>query len=308
MKFFVLSYLFLTLITGALAQDFTLSSAIKKDQKNQIERDIDVLNNFLFIPNSNTPETLKVLDLETLSAQNARAWLEERVKYIIEESAFSKVKTLFRRASYVERENALYPEAQTKPFSLNNAETEIAPTEKETKIVMTNVSADLYVQGKKEERVYGININRGLIKRPIKIAINSPRAGVIQIGAGLFERDFTINNQDQNSIANSIWRLSVLFHEARHSDGHGESLAFIHAICPKGHDYAGLPACDESLNGAYAVGANMMIEMMKSCKEGCTLRDKEIMKLIIIDNKLRILPKTHRDTPPQSWDATPEEI
>jgi hypothetical protein len=130
----------------------------------------------------------------------------------------------------------------------------------------------------------------------------------LQIGAGLFASELAINRIDENAVANSIMRLSFIFHEARHSDGNGPSLGFTHSLCPKGHDYENELACDESLNGAYSVGASMAREMMMACQDNCSERDKEMLKIFILDSYNRIQTKTHLNTNTKYWNATPEKI
>ena len=82
----------------------------------------------------------------------------------------------------------------------------------------------------------------------------------------------------------------------------------MHMTCPKGHDYEGQPACDESLNGPYTVGALMMTEMAKACEENCSEKDKSTLKMLVLDSANRIMATTHRDEAATDWDATPERV
>lgn len=295
--------------------NFTLSKGIKNKLRDKIENDLRVLNNFTFLPPQ--AETLKLLGIESLNPDTANLWLEERVKYVIEENALSKLRLTLSKVIFVEKENVTYPFQNIIPYSIEG-QSKNESSEKNNDIndekdnegivIMANVGTAIYMAGKSEKKVYGIKISRGIFKSDEKVIIDSPRSGVIQIGEGLFGRTFTVNKQSSEAVANSIHRLSIFFHEARHSDGHGKSLGFAHAICPVGHDFEGQPACDESLNGAYAVGSSMMVEMVRSCGDRCTEREKETMRLIILDNKNRILPKTHKDGPAQNWDVNPESL
>ena len=183
----------------------------------------------------------------------------------------------------------------------------IIDSEEENLTVMTNIGTALYFNGKTKHQLLSFNLATGFLKSS-SILINSPRAGIIQIGAGLFDRRFNINNNNIGSVANSINRLGTLFHEARHSDGHGESLGFAHAVCPKGHDLEGLNACDESLNGSYSVGAKAVNEMIDACQDECSARELEILKLTVLDSYNRVLPLTYKGEASTFWEATPEYL
>ena len=82
----------------------------------------------------------------------------------------------------------------------------------------------------------------------------------------------------------------------------------MHTNCPAGHDYAGQPACDENLNGPYTVGTLMMAEMSKACEENCSEKDKETLKLLVLDSASRILTTTHKGEVSKDWDARPESL
>ena len=130
----------------------------------------------------------------------------------------------------------------------------------------------------------------------------SPHRGFIQIGEGLFLPRLRVNPAAQDLPANSVERLSTFFHESRHSDGHGKSLGFTHAICPEGHPYAGYPACDKNLNGPYTVGAQVLKTMAQACGD-CSVKEKTIMKMIEADSRSRIL-KTFVDANGKTVAAT----
>lgn len=294
----------------ANASDITLSKGIKNQLRDKIERDMNVLDNFKF--NSTADEgTLKLMDMTSLNATTASSWLEKRVKYVIEENALSVLKLLIKKTVYVEREGVNFPNADILPYTLdpkNKAPSLYSAEEGEGVVVMSNIGAGLYMGGKNENKVYGMKISRGLLKKGIKVAVESPRAGIIQIGEGLFMKEITVNNDNPDSIANSINRLGTFFHEARHSDGNGSSLSFAHSPCPTGHDYAGAYACDEGLNGPYTVGAVMVKEMLKGCADSCSEKEKQILKIIVLDSQNRIMHTTRKGTPAVEWDARPESL
>lgn len=298
------------LATSAMAHgsDITLSKGIKSRLRDKIERDLNVLDNLKF--KQETEEgTNELMEVDSLTAATASDWLGKRVNYVIEENALSVLKLLIKKTVYVEREGVQYPNAGVLPYSIDPAnKASLFGADEEGVVVMSNIGAGLYMAGKNDSKLYGMKISRGLLKKGEKVSVTSPRTGIIQIGEGLFMKEITVNNENPDSVANSINRLGTFFHEARHSDGNGSSLGFAHSPCPAGHDMAGAYACDENLNGPYTVGAVMTKEMLKSCEDTCTPREKEILKIIILDSENRIMKTTRKGTPAEKWNAAPERI
>ncbi len=273
--------------------DILISPKIKSSQKNIINKDLDILNNYSFRENKDL-KTKRVLGLKDFNTITATRWLNNRVKYIVDSDKIN-----------IEQTNVDYPTPLTQPFSDIATETDsILPSF----VTMSNLGAATYLLGKANHSLYNIKFSRGILKKPLVLRIDSPRVGILQLGEGLFSPGLAINRIDPNAIANTILRLSFIFHEARHSDGNGESLGFTHSVCPHGHDYENEIACDESLNGAYSVGAVIAKEMLMSCGEDCTERDKEMLKIFILDNYGRIQTKTHQGLSPKYWDTTPEKL
>lgn len=297
-----ISYLIILVLTSFSvygASDIILSNKIKPKLQNIINRDLDLLENFQFRDQADL-KTLRVLGMSNLNAMTANEWLNDRVKYVVEE------KISLKKLLYVELKNIDYPNSESQLLPSAGAAT--SNQDISSFITMTNIGAEAYIQGKAGHKLYGMKISQARPKKAIRIRIDSPRAGVLQIGAGLFSPELSINRIDPNAISNSIFRLSFFFHEARHSDGKGASLGFTHSVCPSGHDYEDEMACDESLNGSYSVGAVMAREMMLACKDNCSERDKEMLKIFIIDNYNRIQTKTHLNTNAKYLDTTPENI
>lgn len=312
------TFIFATLLaTSAMTQanDIVLSEKIKNSLKSKIERDMSVLDNLKLKDAS--PRTLEVMGVSTLNASTASKWLNDRVNYVIEEDALSILKLLFKKTIYVEQANVAFPNGNVLPYSQDpknqllelpiNLEMTTAK-EAEVLTVMSNMGAALYMGGKSSNTLYGMKVSRGLLKKQIKVTIDSPRAGVIQVGEGLFHKQLTVNTENEKALANSLNRLATFFHEARHSDGNGASLAYAHSKCPAGHELADEYACDESLNGPYTVGALMTVEMIKSCDDNCSEREKEILKLIALDSAGRVMQVTKKGTPAVDWDASPESL
>ncbi|MGK0367516.1 MAG: hypothetical protein ACI9QD_000652, partial [Thermoproteota archaeon] len=79
--------------------------------------------------------------------------------------------------------------------------------------------------------------------------------------------------------------------EARHSDGNSKakSLAFVHTVCPEGHDLKGLVACDKTSNGAYSAGATFYNELSNKCDQNnCSESDKAFLKAQAFDAYSRV--------------------
>lgn len=325
MKKLILPIVFSIGLMNFASAEITLSSKIKKDLKNKINRDLSIMKDFKFKKMVH-PEALSVMGINELNSTSANLWLNQRVNYVIEENALSVFKLLFKRVIFIEEEGVTFPNAGILPYSMgtnyverfdseqlpnengNAGATDEGQEAKTGYTVMSNIGAALYLSGKQESQVYGLKVSRGFLKTTKKVIIKSPRSGVIQIGEGLFAPELTINRENENALANTIFRMGTFFHEARHSDGNAESLGFTHATCPDDHDYAGAAACDENLNGPYTVGKVMLDEMTKACGTNCSEADKEVLNLMIIDNAARILRTTHKGEEARFWDASPESI
>ncbi len=300
----LLASLLLVLVSfSAIATtDIIFSKNIKPNQREILSRDLTFLENYVFRTNPDI-KTLKILGIDQLNSETLVSWLNDRIKYIIEEDAFKTSNILLKKSLFVERENVTYPNVKSRTDTQNSTN-----AKSNSRVTMTNVSAEYYIKGKKESKLYGVKITPSNSNKSISVRIDSPRAGIIRIGTGLFASDLAINRLDPHAYANSIKRLSVLFHEARHSDGNGDSLGFTHSVCPPGHDYQGELACDTSANGAYATGASIARELMLACNDQCTDRDLDMLKIFIMDNYNRIQTKVLNTQNNLYLDTTPEEI
>lgn len=300
----------------AQANEIIISKKVKDSLTDTINSDLSYLRTAKFSPNADK-RTLDIMELSALNNKSANVWLTDRVNYVIEENALTLFKLLIKKVIYVERSNVQYPNPNVIPYALDSANNLFAlPTETLTEavneeegvVVMSNTGAGLYMAGKEQKALYGMKVSRGLLKKSHNVLITSPRAGIIQVGEGLFDLRYLVNNKDRNAVANKIDRLSTFFHEARHSDGNGVSLGFAHSKCPKGHDLEGAHACDSNKNGPYTVGALMHLELLKTCGTGCSEKDLEVSKLKILDSFNRILPLDSKGQPTTNWDPKPESL
>lgn len=303
MKFKTIA-LALTLSISSQAAQFTYSENVTNSQMKSIDRDLNVLKNLKF--KAASPRTLQVMGLESLDSASSSKWLNERVSYIIAEKDASLKRILLGLAIYSEKDFQLYPNSATNPLdNINELTSNLEKAEAVT--VMANIGAGVYMLGKQQQKLYGLKVSRGILKKQRRIPITSPRVGIIQIGEGLFMKQFAINKNDDNAVSNSLSRLSTFFHEARHSDGNGASLGFAHAICPDNHPMAGNAACDTNLNGPYTVGALMTAELAKSC-DSCSESEIEILKVRALEEQSRVLSVDKNGKRSVDLDDRPERI
>ena len=288
MKALLLLSLFVA-TTLAQANDIIISGKVSNSFRKLIEGDMDVLDNLEF--KEADPKTLEILGLKSLDKNSAKKWLNSRIKYI---TADTKLKY------FVELANIEYPTSKIYPYSLTQAGFSPSSNQEiESYLAMANSGSEVYWQGKYLSKLFGVEISNGLLKKATYISVNSPRVGIVKIGPALFDPDYSPNKETPDAIANSIFRLEVYFHEARHSDGNGASLGFFHSKCPVGHNLEGQMACDDNVNGPYAIGALMTMEMLRACGDNCNEKEKELLKISALDNAGRI-------TSTKSWDPTPE--
>ncbi len=295
------------------ASEIIISKEVSNSHKKKLEQDFLVLKNLEFKKNAEL-QTLKVLEIDELTSETAQTWLHDRVSYIVEDQNFILYSQLMFQKKVLVLESNIdsYPEYidPSMPFipAVPATESFDFNTKKQGIVVMTNIGTGIYKTGKMNRQLLGFEMSVDYEEDKINIPVTSPRTGIIMIGEGLFHADSLINKRNTGAMSNSIKRLGTIFHEARHSDGNGKSLGFTHSPCPKGHDLAGLSACDENLNGPYTVGALMMKEMVKACDDNCSLKEKEMLKAAILDSFGRVQKKTRAGSRAVELDATPESI
>lgn len=250
-------------------------------------------------------------------------WVFQRIHFFIKDTSSDRLINKIK----IEDENVFYPNNLDWPSldylaidfnfkgdsDLMNASSTYSDNEEK---LMTNISAPIYYSGKIQKTLFKIKIRTGIFSVN-NVYINSPRTGIIQLGSALDENKYLIEPNRPDAEINSILRLSILFHEGRHSDGRGKTLGFLHVRCPEGHTYEGQFACDFNTNGPYTVGAETAKILLKSCKS-CTVAQKEKMNFLILDSLNRQVGKDKYSsesicydvvTPNNAkcdWDAQPE--
>ena len=255
-----------------------ISDDVPSDQAAILKADLGRVSTMNF-PGADA-EMLRVMGLDKADSSSLSSWLGSRVGYVISEN-FDIEKNLV-----VVRENVNYPYAGEMPdidrqSSLFGGKL----NEERGTTVMSNIGTALYLIGKQESVLAGVKLP-GIGT----VAMTSPRVGVVQIGEGLMsEKLMVMQGAKKDSQAHQGMRLSVYFHEARHSDGHGKSLGFVHAICPAGHAFEGAYACDRNLNGPYTVGAFMSKAIAENCGSSCSAHDSEVLSALTADSFDRVI-------------------
>ncbi|MCC2678460.1 MAG: hypothetical protein K0R29_1036 [Pseudobdellovibrio sp.] len=261
-----------TALSGSLP--FLFSADLPAQQKQTVLADLAALNRLQF---KDSDGRAALLFGTSMNSENLKQWLAARSQYIVSEnfnySASVKVVT----------PNFIYPNADVLPYR------EVAPPPRRQNepsrivTVMTNVGAQVYIQGKKSKSLMSADIaGIGTVN------ITSPRTGLFKIGAGLFT-SLISDSGSYISFGNSLRRLAVYFHEARHSDGNGKSLGFLHAPCPENKGaLAGHYACDRNQNGPYTIEGTFLRSALDNCKD-CSRREKEAIRNIYADKFNRVV-------------------
>lgn len=209
-----------------------------------------------------------------LESDQPTQWFEKRVNYIIPNT--ESLKTSLSKEDYS------YPY----PLKVNLQKFNFIEETQISMALMSNVGAELYVQGKKKNKLLSVDLSSHFSQLD-NLSITSPRVGLVSISSQYFSKEFNISETGLGE-ADHISMLAFLSHEARHSDGHDKELGFPHTLCPESSDYSGLKVCDQSYNGAYGVSAAILLELTQECRD-CSEIDTEVLKLMYFDFKQRII-------------------
>jgi hypothetical protein len=231
-------------------------------------------------------------------AQSLQTWIQSRIQYITNELDLSESVFIADESHSYENPGVFPPR--------ENKKTPRIPQGK-VSVLMSNLGAGIYTVGKYSSVLYGV-----ILADSTEVILSSPRAGLLQVGPGLISPRTLPNKDDPAALTNSLFVLATLFHEARHSDGHGQSLGFPHAICPKGHNYEGYAACDFNLNGPYTVGAQVLKTYTEACGKDCTIPEREALRLRYLDSFDRVIKSRKlslgRKEKATAWDPAPEGV
>jgi hypothetical protein len=270
---FAASWLFAGLVATALAgcgmgggsSDGFFDGSVPYDHRAAIYDDLTLLagSNFDATAGSLRSSAVGVIGTPDLSGPTLARWFFERVTYMLGESfdweANSYVASTLRSTAHADDEPRTYA----------------------TVTVMFNLGAHLFLKAVREGRFYGVQTGSGFIR------VTTPRAGIVQIGEGMFT-DNQVSGSRREAQVNRFLRLAVMFHEARHSDGNGAHAGFPHAKCLTG-SYAGRFACEEFSNGPYAVQAYSAAVFASACTQ-CTNSEYQTLLAFIGDYASRLQP------------------
>jgi hypothetical protein len=269
----------MNLSIAAVPNKLRYEAHVPREQRKSLDESVSVLYAVPANPQKPSVQALqKLMRLPDMAPTRLQQWLEARVHYVVN-GDFNLDRHVFPLQN-----DYVYPNADQLPDVIREQDGQDggAGEENDDGVMMANLSAAVYIFGKTNKALVGVDLGRlG------KIAVSTARVGLLQIGPALFQ-DFAGDGQRSQNVLNDIVHTATLFHEARHSDGHGVSLGFFHVRCPKGSDYAGLPACDLASNGPYQIGANMVKALADSC-EKCSARTKRVLNVVYLDFSERML-------------------
>lgn len=306
----------MTLPAAAQARVILYSADVPANQASLLEGDV---KKALDIDQNDADLLKKSMGQTDISAAAIQKWLTDRVGYVIGEDEDFRRKLSIVKEKYAYQNPGVFPDVeepqeeqpatpgmQPQAVETDGPQTPQAPEadpqateEGGPMVVMGNMGAAFYHLGKEKGILVGYNFTQA--GKSKVVAITSPRTGIIQIGEGLFK--ILVNKKDIAAYSNAYFRVSTLLHEAHHSDGNGKTLGFFHALCPKGHAYENVNACDRNSNGPYMVDAAYMKQARTTCiaAKTCTAAEAELMATLAVDSFSRVIDKG-------VWDARPEGL
>lgn len=237
--------------------------------------DLNNINTFSQI--SPSPYFLQTLNIPNAYPQTLYNWLNLRIEYILSENF--NIQSGYPISSF-----APPPNQSNGAYSFGNGSLlfdyiPFAASQGELLVTAYNVGALYYLSSFSSGTLYALPLPWG------NIPVSSPRVGVIQIMPGLFSPSITNESTPQTPLA-SLLRLAVLFHEARHSDGNGQTTGFQHVPCWNGN-YQGQEICDNYSNGSYAVEYYVFQALISQCSQ-CSPQEMLTSQALLMDLSSRI--------------------
>jgi hypothetical protein len=265
MKNLFLSAFMIAAFANTAHAELKFANSVPANQKKLLAGDMFYMANQPYTPDATLAQLMGISSNDGLTILS---WVDNRMSRIVSDDFNLEKSVSVINPSY-------YP---------TPAETPTLPTVVKTpggsgssvKTIMSNLGGAVYLIGKMQHVMLGVSIDGNTIP------VSSPRFGLFKVGEGLFATE-TLIKSPPDSILSRYFRLSTLVHEARHSDGRGETLGFLHAVCPAGHRYEGYAACDASSNGPYTIEAQFLKVASQSCKE-CQPGEKEMLNKMIVDS------------------------
>ena len=271
----------LPLTSGPLADYLIFANDVPRDQVMTLRQDLSVIDAWDGTMSTGESQRLKdLLEIASTTPTDLGIWFKTRMKYILQNDL-----TKYQLGLVFASQNQIGLQTLGNDDNQDDANTGGG-----------NIGTAIYETTLTEKR------NRDSLSYIIVrindkwVPVLSPDVGLMRIGPALFDPDFQVNHSSIRALSNSLQRLEVLFHEARHSDGNeaAGSLGFSHVNCPDDgtvpSELVGVPACDDTGNGAYSVGAAVLKPLMHLCERRCSIPEQEILKSIYIDRISRVIP------------------
>jgi len=257
-------------------------SSVPEDQRTLIDDDLSALAS-MQISSQYTADDKKLVGIEDFSATSMSNWLRERIKIITGES-FSYGTQTVEVALNSNQKPILYASTSSADTIVTAATT-----------IMFNLGAKLYLEGLNASTLKYLYLSES------PTAIKTPRTGIVQIGAGLFTVNRLNSVSDLKALPNRLVRLATLFHEARHSDGNGDHVAFPHAKCSASDNrFANEYACEQFWNGPYQTEAVVLTRFYYSCSS-CSNTELSGINKFITDSYSRLQSNSpYKDPKPES--------
>lgn len=254
-----------------MAEHIVFANDVPSLQQSALLADLKVIETWDGLLSENQKAKIQSLfEVPTVSGSELSYWFQSRIKYIVGANS----------ANYTI--GLVYGPDQRVGLQ------ELATEESEEEAKFTggvNVGSALYLTAL-EEKASRPNLSYiVMLVNDQWVPVLSPRVGIMGIGQALFNTSFPVNPVNQRAVSNSIKRLAVLYHEARHSDGNSGSgsTGFPHVVCPNSRlipsEFIGVPACDDMSNGAYSVGAAIIDPLIASCERTRRCNDVEVSVL-----------------------------
>lgn len=279
-------FAFLLLLTGCGVGNpvgVRFDATVPYNQQAIIESDLSFLAS-LQLPTAN-PADLYNIGISDLAAGTMVKWLGKRMKHIVGEEY-----------NWVDNVRAFQLANKTPLIMVASTAEQLGASKTQT--VMWNVGSHVYLKSKELGYGFYLDVSTDVVD------VRSTRAGVVQIGEGLFQAN-AIRGLPLDSLANVLLRIGTYFHESRHSDGNGTNAAFPHAYCPstfQNEAYRNQAACETNLNGPYAIQVALLRYFYSACQSyGCSQTELHGLELSMADYQSRILPgAVYRDPRPEA--------
>ena len=279
MKYFFIKTLFtfsvVVFVTAASAAPgsryggFTFGSDLTAGQVKIIKDDIDFM--FQLPLMADHYGLSQMTEMKTVSGPDIHNWILNRLRFFISEGVNPDHLFSLTKQFYAYENSAMMPKLKS-GISGTNQENDIGS------VIATNIGGSIYIIGKKQQTLGMATVNGK------SMPVLSPRVGIVQVPNTFFEGSEDASKQ----LIGRLLRITTLFHEARHSDGNGLSLGFLHDVCPKGDLLEGKLACDKMENGSYGLEARLQRVLSRNCVS-CKTEDVEILRLMSLQNFSRLI-------------------